>query len=104
MENVVWNKGVGYQKLGKSMNVIGLRHFMEGMVSKEAVQIQSEWVDVGGSYLSTEDWTKGLTVKLLKVTHGQWLYHNMQVHDTVCRSEAAQRKEDLQQLIGDQIE
>ena len=28
----------------------------------------------------------------------------MQVHDTVCGSEAAQRKEELQQLIEDQIE
>ena len=42
---------------------------------------------------------KGVTVKHLEVTHGQWLYRNMQVHDTVCGSEAAQRKEKLQQLI-----
>ena len=37
MENVVWNKGARFQKLGKSMDVIGWRRFMEGMVSKEAV-------------------------------------------------------------------
>ena len=39
MQKVVWNKGARFQKLGKSMDVIGWRRFMEGMVSKEAVQI-----------------------------------------------------------------
>ena len=63
--------------MGKSMDVIGWRRFMEGMVSKEAVQIQSDWVDIGGSSLTTDDWTKGLTVKLLEVTRGQWLYRNI---------------------------
>ena len=72
---------------------------MEGVVSKEAVQIQSDWADIGGSSLTTDDWTKGLTVKRLEVTHGQWLYRNMQVHDAVCGSEDAQRKEEVQQLI-----
>jgi hypothetical protein len=104
MENVVWNKGSRYHKLGQSMYVIGWRRFMEGMVSKETVAIQLEWVDVGGSTLSIDDWTKGLTVKLLRVTHGQWPYRNMQVQHTVDGEEAAQRKKELQQLIEDQIE
>ena len=86
------------------MDVVGWRRFMEGMMYKEAVKIQSEWVDVGGCTLSIDNWTKRLTVKLLEVTHGQWLYFNMQVHDTMCGAEAVQRKEELQQLIEDQIE
>jgi hypothetical protein len=86
------------------MDVIDWRRFMEGMMSNDVVQIQLECVDVGRSSLSTDDWTKGLTVKLLEVTHGQWLYRNMQVHDTVCGSEVAQRKEELQQLVEDQME
>jgi hypothetical protein len=87
------------------MDVMGWRRFMEGMVSKEAVSIQAKCVDVGGCTLSLEDWTKGLTVKLLEVTRGQWLYRNrnMQVHDTMCVIKAAQTNEELQRLIGDQI-
>ena len=77
---------------------------MEGMVSKEAVQIQSDWVDIGGSSLTTDNWTKGLTPKIVEVTHGQWLYRNMQVHDTVYGSEALQRKEEVQQLIEEQTD
>ena len=73
-------------------------------MSKEAVQIQSDWADIGGSSLTTDDCTKGLTVKLLEVTHGQLLYRNMQAHDVVCGSEAKQRKKELQQLIEEQID
>ena len=53
------------------MDVIDWRRFMEGMMSTEAVQLQSEWVDVGGTSLSADNWTKGPTVKLLDATHGQ---------------------------------
>ena len=39
---------------------------------------------------------KGLAIKLLEATHGQWLYRNMLVHDTVNGLKAAERKEELQ--------
>ena len=52
------------------MDVVGWRHFMEGTVSKEVVAIQWECLDVEGISLSIDGWTKGLTVKLLEVTHG----------------------------------
>ena len=53
------------------MDVVGWRCFMEGMMSKEAAIIHLEWMSVGGSALSINDWTKELTVKLLEVTHSQ---------------------------------
>ena len=85
------------------MDVIGWRHVMKGLVSKEEVMIQSEWVDVGGCVLSINNWTIRFAVKLPEVTHDQWLYCTMQNHDTTCGAEAAQRKEELQQLVEDQI-
>lgn len=77
---------------------------MEGIVSKEVLIIQAECMELGGCTLSLDDWTKGLTVKLLEVTHGQWSYRNMQVHNVVGGIKAAQKKEELQKLIEDQIE
>ena len=77
---------------------------MEGMISKEAIPIQQSYANISGSALSPAEWTKGVVVKLLEVTHGQWLYRNVQVHDTVTGMEATQRKEELQQLIEEQIE
>ena len=41
--------------------------------------------------------------KLLEVTHGQWLYRNIQVHDTVSGLNAVERKEELQREIEHQI-
>ena len=61
-------------------------------------------MDVGSSALSIGDWTKGLTVILLEVTHGLWLYRNMQVHGTLGRPQSVQRKEELQHLVEYQME
>ena len=54
--------------------------------------------------LSLDKWAKGLAIKLLEATHGQWLYRNMLVHDTVSVLKAAESKEELQREIEDQIE
>ena len=47
---------------------------MEGMVSSDALIIQEDCVALGGYSFSLDNWMKGLSVKLLEVTHGQWLY------------------------------
>ena len=51
-----------------------------------------------------DNWAKGLAIKLLEATHGQWLYRNMLVHDNMSGLKAAERKEELQRKIEDQIE
>ena len=51
-----------------------------------------------------DNWAKGLAIKLLEATHGQWLYRNMLVHDPVSGLKAAKSKEELQREIEDQIE
>lgn len=56
---------------------------MEGMISKEVVQIQSKAEDGGRCQLSEESWSAVLATKLLEVTHGQWLFRIVHVHDTV---------------------
>ena len=51
------------------------------MVSKEVAQIQRK-VDHGGRHtISVEAWSSGLVTRLLEVTHGQWLYRNVHMHD-----------------------
>ena len=99
MEHIVWGKGPRFYKLGQLMNKIGWRRYMEGMVSLEAMAIQSDCVALGGCKISLDNWTKGLATKLLEVTHGQWLYRNMLVHDIVSGLKAAERKEELQMAI-----
>ena len=76
---------------------------MEGKISSEALAIQAECVELGGCSFSLENWAKGLAIKLLEATQGQWLYINMLVHNTVSGLKAAERKEELQMEIEDQI-
>ena len=42
-------------------------------------------------------------MKLLEITHGQWLYRNVQVHDTVSGLKAEERKEELEREIEHQV-
>ena len=96
MEHIVWDKGSRFYKLGQSMDKIGWRRYMEGMISSEALVIQAECVDLGGCSLLLDNWAKGLAIKLLEATHGKRLYRNMLVHDTVSGLKPAERKEELQ--------
>ena len=54
--------------------------------------------------LTTSSWDKGLIVRLIEITHGQWLYRNVHVHETVTGLHAMRRKEDSQKEIEDQIQ
>ena len=77
---------------------------MEGMISKEILPLQEDYVDLGECKLSLEDWAKGLVVTLLEVTHGQWLYQNVHVHDATFGVAATARKQEIQKFIEDQLD
>ena len=77
---------------------------MEGMVSREIVDIQWEYFVATGLSVSIDRWMSGLITKLLEVTHGQWLYRNTQVHDIVSGVEATLRKEEILVEIEKPIE
>ena len=65
------------------------------MISSEALEIQSECVDLGSCLLLMDNWAKGSAIKLLEATRGQWLYRKMLVHETVSGLKAAERKEEI---------
>jgi hypothetical protein len=103
MSEIVGWKGGQWRRLADSMDVIGWRRFMEGMVSKEVAQIQRK-VDHGGKFrISVDAWCAGLVTRLLEVTHGQWLYRNVHVHDLFSGERAMNRKEALRKEIEYQI-
>jgi hypothetical protein len=53
------------------------------MISVEVVVIQRRALVEDESRLTLEKWCVGLVTKLLKTTHGQWLYRNVHVHNAV---------------------
>jgi hypothetical protein len=43
--------------------------------------IQSFHLTMLSSYLNREDWTKQFISKLLQISHSQWIYQNISLHD-----------------------
>ena len=77
---------------------------MEGMICKEMREIQNDHYHVHGSRLSATRWAKGLILKLLETTHGQWIYRNVQIHDNVAGTQVTLHKEAILREIEEQME
>ncbi len=77
---------------------------MEGMIPKEIREIQETFTSVEGALISSKTWSTGITVKLLEVVHGQWLYRCVQIHDKNRGTLVTAEKEALQQEIEEQME
>ena len=93
-----------YRVMARAQDSIGWRRFMEGMICKEIGRIQRTYAGLQASCFSAEEWGVGLVTKLLEVTHGQWLYRNIQVHDKISGTLVTLRKEELQLEIEQQQE
>ena len=57
-----------------------------------------------GTPSTPKSWAKGIIVGMIEITHSQWLYRNVHVHDTVTELHATRRKEELQKEIQYQIQ
>jgi hypothetical protein len=82
-----------FQALGHLQDIIGWRRFLEGMISKEIVDLQQQFYAVKGSQMSLDKWSTGLITRLLEITHGQWLYQNFMEHNPVSGAIATAKKE-----------
>jgi hypothetical protein len=70
-----------FRALVASQDLIGWRDFTEGYISMHFYAIQSFRLTMLSSYLNGEDWTKQFISKLLQITHSQWIYQNISLHD-----------------------
>ena len=77
---------------------------MEGMFSVHMICIQEAYRKWTGEGLSTKVWAGQLVVRLLEITHGQWVYRNIQVHDEVKGTLRTAQKEQLLQDIEAEME
>jgi hypothetical protein len=88
-----------YWKVSEEQDAIGWRRFMKGMICRGLQGLQEIYTTVDGSNVTGEQWVTGVIIKLLEITHRQWLYHCIQVHDRFSRIQATQQKEELQMVI-----
>jgi hypothetical protein len=70
-----------FKALACSQDIIGWRDFTEGYISTHFYKIQPSHLAMSSSYLNGEDWTKQFISKLLQITHSQWIYCNISLHD-----------------------
>jgi hypothetical protein len=77
---------------------------MEGMISRELVELQKFALIESESRMSVETWAKELVIKLLEITHGQWLYRNVVVHDKTAGEIVSRRKEEIREALEEQLE
>ena len=96
MKGIVGNRTHRLYPLAQSQYLIGWRLFMEDMISKDITGIQKSYLVLSSYHLSIDRWTTGLITKLLEVTHGQWLYSNVHVHDSISGTTATLHKEEIQ--------
>ncbi len=104
MKEICGDMGRQFQSMAIEQDVIGWQRFMEGMVSKQLVCIYANIRSLTGVGLEALVWAKQLSVRLLEVTHGQWVYRNVQVHDYQQGMLRTQEKERLQREIQEEID
>ena len=77
---------------------------MEGMVANKLVEFVRLYGVGDDCKLEAEIWMERLVIKLLEVTHGQWIFRNLMVHDSILGVLVTKDKEELQLAIEKQKE
>ena len=77
---------------------------MEGMISLELQGLKTNNILEPTSKLSMYKWWRGLIVKLLEATHGQWIYRNLTMNDRISGLLATHKKEHLMHEIEEQMD
>jgi hypothetical protein len=91
------------QEFAVLQDVIGWDGFAMGMVSTKLLPIQSAYFYSSRSSSNAMQWIYGLITQLLKVTHTQWLYQCMLLHDRMAGTIISAHKEELLKNIKHQL-
>jgi hypothetical protein len=91
------------QEFSISQDKIGWGNFIVGMISTKLLGIQDSYLRVRGSARSSQKWAMGLITQLLQVTHGQWIYRCILVHNCTTGTLINQHKAKLLEEITKQL-
>ncbi len=86
--------------LTESQDKIGWRNFTKGYISTHFCEIQNFHLTMTSSYLNGTDWTKQFISKILQITHLQWIYSNILLHNKSQGYIRNKQSEDLPQEIN----
>ena len=68
-------------RVAASQDLIPWKDFMEGKLSKEIFSLQRLSLACSPSRLSIVDWAKRLISQVLQISHAQWIFRNVSLHD-----------------------
>jgi hypothetical protein len=86
-----------------SQDVIGWDGFVAGMVSSKLLPLQSAILHSSRSSCNAMGWISGLITQLLQVTHTQWIYRCILVHDRMTGTLILAHKEEPLKEVEDQL-
>jgi hypothetical protein len=104
MESICAGLDLQFLLMAREQDTIGWRCFMEGMVSTRMRSLQCNYHHLQGTHMNPKRWARWLIQKLLEATHGQWIYWNIQIHDSGAGTQATLRKEAIQWEIEEQMD
>jgi hypothetical protein len=90
-----------FKALAVSQDLIGWRDFTEGHISTHFYAIQSFHLTMSSSYLNGADWTRQFISKILQITHSQWIFCNISLHDKTHGYLHNKKTEEIIQLINE---
>ena len=67
--------------LAQSQDIIGWRRFTEGYLSKHIHARQDLHLKMTSNQMNSTEWTKQFISKILQITHSQWIFRNISLHD-----------------------
>jgi hypothetical protein len=87
--------------LAESQDKIGWRNFTEAYISSHFYNIQRFHLLMSNNFLNSSNWTKQFISKILQITHSQWIYRNIYLHD---RRQGYLRNKQLEDLLQENTE
>jgi hypothetical protein len=71
------------RRLAEDQDLIGWTHFLEGKVSHHFLEIQQRYLAGANTKINGRDWMTRFLTKLLEISHTQWLFRNVTLHDKI---------------------
>ena len=90
-----------FKALAASQDIISWREFTEGHISTHFYTVQSFHLAMSSSYLNGEDWTKQFISKILQITHAQWIFRNISLHDKTQGYLRNKKADEILQIINE---
>ena len=87
-----------------SQDEIGWREFTEGKVSKDFASIQRAHCAGAPCRMNGDDWMKHFISHILQITHSQWIFRNITLHDKVRGTLRLKERKDVLKEVGQLIE